>query len=184
MDATDFSFNNFQALSRPQSCFSGPPFYTNDLMRNLDQGDPIIDVDSVLSGFVHGWPEAELKRSQYIGLGAWCEQRNLPTFILYVPRNAKTRSRKDVRVHSDVILCSALGKIAPVNFSVPEFHADFLSRTQPIVHPDRFALCRASDPSPNQSTIIVVSAIVLTVVINAGTTEHNGVRVSALESQV
>jgi len=122
-------------LQDGENCSSGPPFYTNDLMRNLDQGDPIIDVDSVLSGFVHCWPEAELKRSQYIGLGAWCEQRNLPTFILYVPRNAKTRASKDVRVHSDVILCSALGKIAPVNFSVAEFHADFLSRTQPIVHP-------------------------------------------------
>ena len=35
MDATDFSFNNFQALLRRQSSFSGPPFYTNDWMRNL-----------------------------------------------------------------------------------------------------------------------------------------------------
>ena len=67
---------------------------------------------------------------------------------------------------------------------MPEFNADLLPRAQPVVRSDQFALCRASDPGPDQPAVIVVSTVVLAVVINADAAECRRVSVSAFESEV
>jgi hypothetical protein len=103
---------------------------------------------------------------------------------LYVALKAKSGPGEEVRIHSDVILGSTLWKIARVEGSVPEFNADLLARAEPVVRPDQFALCRTSDPGSDEASIVVVSAVVLAVVINAYAAERRRVGVSAFESEI
>src|SRR6266567_5106113 len=132
------------------------------------------------------WPESYLKGRSQIGLQTCGQQRNLPLLILDGPRETETQFREDVRIHPEVILGAALGKILAVDFSVPELKTDFLSRTQPVVRPDQFALCRASHPSPDQPTVIGVSAEVLTVGIKTRSAKTTSCRagISALKPQI
>ena len=134
--------------------------------------------------FVGRWPEAELERSCDIRLAACRQQWDQPALVLNAPRKSKSWPGEDIGVYSDIVLVSALRQIAGVESSVPQFDADFLTRAEPIVGTDLFTLCSASDPGSDQPSIVVVSAVVLRVGVNADTAEGRRVRIPALKSQV
>ena len=119
--------------------------------------------------FVGRWPEAELERSCDIRLAACRQQWDQPALVLNAPRKSKSWPGEDIGVYSDIVLVSALREIAGVESSVPQFDADFLARAQPIVGADLFTLCSTSDPGSDQPSIVVVSAVVLRVGVNADT---------------
>lgn len=62
--------------------------------------------------FVGGGPEAELDGGGDVGLPVGCQERNLPAFVLHIGRDAKSTACEDVRIHRNVILCSAFGDVA------------------------------------------------------------------------
>src|SRR5215831_5991731 len=134
--------------------------------------------------FARSWPETELERSGDIGLAICCQERNSPSFVLHAARKTEAGSGEDIRIHCNVILAATLWNIAGVKDAVPEFETDFLARAEPIVALDLFSLRGAADPCAYQTPVVVVSANVLRILINANTTEGGWVGVSALKSQV
>src|SRR3954470_24270070 len=96
--------------------------------------------------FVRSWPEAELERRADVRLFSSSKQRDPPALVLDVAREPKARSGEDVCIHGDVVLAPPLGKIAGIEYPVPKFEADFLTRAKPILRADLFALCGTPNP--------------------------------------
>ena len=134
--------------------------------------------------FARSWPETELEGSGHIGLVIYGQKRNSPLFVLNTARKTEARSGEDIRIHGNVILAAALWNITGVEDAVPKFEADFLARSKPVVALDLLPLGGAADPCTYQTPVVVVSANVLRVLINANTTEGGRVGISAFKSQI
>ena len=129
-------------------------------------------------------PEAELKGYSDIGLPACGKKGDQPAFVLDISEKTKARCGEEVCIHGDIILVSTLRKISRIKCPVPKFYTDFSPRTEPIVRADFFPLCSPSSPGSDQSSVVVIAAVVLTVVINADSAERKGIGVSTLKPKV
>src|SRR5690242_7773265 len=134
--------------------------------------------------FARSWPKTEFERSGDIGLPICCQERNSPSFVLHAARESETRSGEDICIYCDVILATTLRNITRVENAVPEFKTNFLARGEPVVALDLFPLGGAANPRTYQTPVVVVSANVLRVLINANAAEGGRIGVPAFNSQV
>src|SRR5205807_4732749 len=96
--------------------------------------------------FAGSRPKAELNRHGYVGLASGRQEWDLPAFVLHICRKAKALAHEEIGIHGNIVLSSTLGYISWVEFSVPEFDAEFLAGPDPIIRADEFTLGRAPDP--------------------------------------
>src|SRR6202023_2220606 len=102
-----------------------------------------------------------------IGLRPWCEERNLPLFVLHGCGNAKARPEEEIRICRGVILCPAPRQIAAVNLSVPQLNSKLALCAEPVVATNRFSLRRSAKSGANQLVIVRPRIKILVVLIKA-----------------